>query len=112
MNFFLIFLVVYSVLIPISAYSRAKRMYQLPSSGAKEKAQYEFQENLLVCRSESTFYQTSWKRVFKVTVTKNWVFIWINPVHPVPIPKSAIWEGELLRLREILDANKIKHNFQ
>jgi hypothetical protein len=111
-TFLMVYFGIYTVITPLSLYTRAKKMYQEPSVGAKEKVQIEFHENMFVAHAETSFLQSSWSGIYKVIVTKNWVFIWLNPIHPTPIPKAAIWEGELLRLREILDANKIKHNFE
>jgi hypothetical protein len=109
---FIVFLIIYLLLTPLLIYYRAKKFYGLPSTCAKEKVNYEFQENQLVQRGETFYSETNWKTIYKVDSTKKWVFIWLNPVYPTPILKSAIWEGELLRLREILDTNQIKHNIQ
>jgi len=111
-DFFLIYLIIYFLLLPIITYFRAKKFYDMPSLGVKERVQIEFQENLYVERAETAYFEANWNRIYKVAATKNWVYIYTNPLVPTPIPKKAIWEGELLRLREILDANKIPHNFQ
>ena len=100
-------LIVIGVL-PSSAYFRAKKIFH--SSRANEKILYEFRENQLVITGESFSSQLTWDKIHKVTGTKNWIFVWHNSQLANPIPKKDIWEGEILKLREILDANKIKHN--
>jgi hypothetical protein len=107
---YIIFLVVFFGISPLMLYIQSKRVYT--TSRIKEKINYEFQEKEIIVRGESFSSQFTWNKIHKVTVTKNWVFIWQNSLQALPIPKKDIWEGEILKMREILDANNVKHNFK
>jgi hypothetical protein len=95
---------------PLMVFIKAKKLYG--ASRAGEKIIYEFQDNQFLITGESFSSQLSWDKIYKVTTTKNWIFIWQNSQQANPIPKKDIWEGEILKLREILDRNKVKHNFK
>ena len=110
--FFVTAAILYSIFLPVFTLYRAKKLYNQRSSRTREKVSYEIQDNLISIRGETFLYESNWINIYKVTATKNWIFIWTNSLSPSPVPKSAIWEGELMRLREILDANKIPHNIQ
>jgi len=95
-------------LLPLLTYFRAKKLFG--NSRAGEKIIYEFRDNQFVITGESFNSQLSWDKIYKVTGTKNWIFVWHNSQQANPIPKKDIWEGEILKLREILDTNKVKNN--
>jgi uncharacterized membrane protein (DUF485 family) len=97
---------------PLTTYFKAKKEYNAHNSRIKEKIEYEFQDNQFIIRGESFNAQLSWDKIHKVTTTKKWLFIWQNSQHANAIPKKDIWKGELLKLREILDANKVKYLLQ
>jgi len=105
-----IYLVLFSAIIPLLTYIHAKRIYNARSSRAKEKILYEFDDKRLSIKGESFEANLSWEKIYKVTLTKNWLFIYQNSNYANPIPKNSIWEGELMKLKEILDAKNVKHN--
>lgn len=106
------YLIIFGGMLPLVTYFKARTMYRVASSRARENIEYEFQNNQFLIRGESFNANFSWDKVQKVTETKKWLFIWLNSQAANPIPKEDIWEGELLKLREILVANKVKHNLK
>jgi hypothetical protein len=108
----IIYLIIFSAILPLLTWFRAKKLYNARSSRAKEKINYEFLDNQLEIRGESFNATLSWDKIHKVTATKNWVFIWQNSQYANCIPKTDIWEGEIMKLREILNDNKVKHNLK
>jgi hypothetical protein len=107
-----IYLIVFSGLLPLLTWFRAKKIYNARSSRAKEKISYEFQDNQLDIRGESFTATLSWDKIHKVTTTKNWLFIWQNSQYANCIPKKDVWEGEIMKLREILEKNKVRNNLK
>ena len=106
------YLIIFGGMLPLVTYFKARTMYRAANSRAKENIEYEFQDTHFIIRGESFNANFSWDKVQKVTETKNWLFIWFNSQAANPIPKEAIWEGELMKLKEILNANKVKNNLK
>ena len=107
-----LFAIIFTGMLPLMTYLKAKKTYNAPNSRVKEKIQYEFQDTQFSIRGESFNAQLSWDKILKVTTTKKWLFIWQNSQHANAIPRKDVWEGELLKLREILEANKVKYKIQ
>jgi hypothetical protein len=94
---------------PLMTFINAKRMYRV-NTRTREQIDYEFQNDLFVIRGESFNAQLTWNKIYKVTATKKWLFIWQNSQAANPILKKDIWEGEIMKLKEILAANGVKNN--
>lgn len=97
------------IIFPLFTYISAKRGYAA-SSRIKENIEYKFEKNYLIIEGESFKTELSWDKIYKVTQTKNWVFIWLTRHHANVISKEDIWEGERAELKTILSAHNIKNN--
>lgn len=96
-------------LTPVMTFIHAKRMYRV-NARVKEQIDYEFQNDLFVVKGESFSAQLTWDNIYKVTATKKWLFIWQSSQAANPIPKKDVWEGEILKLKEILAVKNVKNN--
>ena len=75
-----------------------------------ETIEYQFYKEYLVVKGESFSTESTWDKIYKVTQTKNWVFIWQSRQAANIIPRRDIWEGDLTHLKEILEGHKVKNN--
>ena len=110
-NFF--FMVVYPILIlalnPLGVYMTAKRSFNnIKTNG--ETIEYHFEDNGLLTKGETFSMESTWDTIYKITQTKNWIFIWRNRQVANPIPKTAVSEDELKELKIILDRNHVSNN--
>ena len=75
-----------------------------------EPTQYIFSDDNLCIKGESFTTQFTWEKVYKVTQTKNWVFVWQNRLVANPISKQDISTDQILELRAILAMHGVKNN--
>jgi hypothetical protein len=75
-----------------------------------EPVQYIFSDDNLCIKGESFMTQFTWEKVYKVTQTKNWVFVWQNRLVANPISKQDISPDQILELRAILAMHGVKNN--
>ena len=104
-----IFPVVMLIVIPLMTYLTAKRSYA-SNKIISESVEYNFENDFLSIKGESFNAQLSWEKMFKITKTKNWVFIWQNKQVANPISRRLISDAEISFLKEILDRHKVKND--
>lgn len=83
-----------------------------PNKRIAETIEYQFEKDFLVVKGESFSSQSTWKKVNKVTQTKNFIFIWQSSAAANIIPKKDIWEGDIIELKEILDSHGVKNTLK
>lgn len=89
-------------------YFNAKKNYTA-ERGASEQVEYEFNDELLLIKGESFQSQLTWNKIYKLTQTKKWLWIWTNRQLAIPIPKRAVSSEHIISLKKIAKANKVKH---
>ncbi|HLK29887.1 MAG TPA: YcxB family protein [Puia sp.] len=75
-----------------------------------ELMEYIFSDDYLSIKGESFSTQFTWEKIYKVTQTSNWIFIWQNRQNANPIAKKNFTESEITELKTILDFHQVKHN--
>jgi len=95
--------------VPLLTYWRAKNIYD-SNKRSGESVEYIFDKEYLIMKGESFNAQVTWDKLYRVTQSKNWVFVWQNRQSANPIPKRDIWEGEILNLKQFLDTHHVKNN--
>lgn len=91
-------------LIPVFSYFRIKKSYY--STRVHETITYIFNNESIHSKGatfESTF---TWDKIYKVSETKNWIFIWQNKYSVNIIPKRDFTSDELSYLKTIVDSHK------
>jgi hypothetical protein len=71
---------------------------------------YTFSDDHLTIKGESYMTQFTWDKVYKVTQTKNWIFIWQNRLIANPISRQDISTDQVQELRAILAMRGVKNN--
>lgn len=74
--------------------------------------EYHFEDDQLTVKGESFSSQYTWEKVYKVTETKKWIFIWQSRQIANLIKKRDIADVQISILKEILDRNKVKNNLK
>ncbi len=97
------------IVFPLMTYLGARRNYRA-NKRAGETVEYHFDESRLIVRGESFSTEASWDKVYRVTKTKNWIFIWQNRQIANPIPRKVWQEKDFAALKEILDRYQVKNN--
>jgi len=100
---------IFLFLFPVLTYFSAKRSYA-SNKRFNETIEYNFENEYLSIKGETFNVQASWDKIYKVTQTKNWIFIWHSRQQANTIPKKDIWEGDQDKLKELLDKHKVKNN--
>jgi hypothetical protein len=100
---------IFLIVLPILIYVKAKRNYNT-NQRIRERIEYEFSDTDLKIAGESFNSTMSWDKVFKVTKTKRWVIIWQTKYLANIIPIQDIWQGEMERLKEILQRRRVSNN--
>ncbi len=95
--------------LPVLTYFGAKKNYST-NQRISENIEYRFDKDYLSTIGESFNSQASWDKIYKVTQSKNWVFIWHNRQIANPIPKRDIWEEQISELKNLLDSHNVKNN--
>ncbi|HMG83111.1 MAG TPA: YcxB family protein [Ferruginibacter sp.] len=105
----LFFLLLILFVRPVLTYITAKRNYN-GSGRSGELIIYTFNADYLSIKGESFNSEFSWDKIYKVSQTKNWVFIWQNKTFANAIPKHDIWEEQIDELKAILETHHVKNN--
>jgi hypothetical protein len=100
---------IFFVLLPLFTIIGAKRNFR-SNERIKETIEYKFEDDYLHVKGESFTSQLSWDKIFKVTLDKNWLLIWQSRQVANVIPRRDIWEGDVKKLKEILDRHNVKNN--
>jgi hypothetical protein len=101
--------VLFAAALPLITYLSARRNYA-SAPRISETIEYEFDKNNLLVKGESFSSQLSWNKIYKVSKLKNWILIWQNSQVANAIPRRDIWEGDIMKLKEILDMLQVKNN--
>jgi hypothetical protein len=92
----------------VSSYLMATLNYK--SNGRmSEPMEYVFSDDYLSIKGESFTTQFTWEKIYKVTQTNNWLFIWQNRIHANPIPKQSLTSDDIKELKTILDYHQVKN---
>jgi YcxB-like protein len=102
-------LIVLLIAFPTMTYFAAKKNY-VSNQRVSETIDYKFEKDNLLMTGESFNSQLTWDKVYKVTQTKNWIFIWQNKQFANLIPKKDVKEGKIEELKNILNEHKVKNN--
>ncbi len=107
----LIYGLILSVFYPSMLLLRASRLYKsLPL--LREKTHYQFLGDKLIVKGESFESTFSWDRLYEVKVAYGCLVIYQSKYMASLIPLRDVWQGDLLKLKEILDRNKVKNNIK
>lgn len=101
----LLILVIFSFIVYASASKNFKTNKRI-----SEKINYNFEYDNLTITGESFNTVLSWDKVYKVSITKHWLFIWHNTQNANPISKNYFNHNQLAALKTILDTHKVKNN--
>ena len=94
--------------LPVVSAITARRNYATnPRVG--EQVEYVFDQDYLKVNGQSYNSQLSWDKIYKVTQSKNWIFIWHNRQMANPISKRDIWEEQQEELKRLLDLHRVKN---
>lgn len=107
----LIFGLIAISILPLTVYTRTNKIYQATPK-LKEKINYQFLDEKLVIKGESFESSHSWVSVFKVETGSGVLTIYETQYAAFFIPLRDIWQGDLLKLKEILDHNRVKNNLK
>lgn len=97
------------VLSPAMVFWNVKRTYKA-NKRVREKTEYRFDDSNLFIKGETYESRVEWSNIPKVTVTKEWVILWVNKVQGYIIPRKDFWDGELHDLKNILNDKGISNN--
>ena len=75
-----------------------------------ETIEYEFGNDNLAIKGESFSSQLSWNKIYKVSKLKNFILIFQTKQIANVIPRRDVWEGDITKLKEILDSHNVKNN--
>jgi hypothetical protein len=109
--FRLIFPLFVLVSLPAITYFAAKKNY-LSNKRMQELVEYKFEKNYLIIQGESFDSQMTWDKIYKVSQTKKWIFIWQSKQSANVIRTSDISVGEKNELKQILNAHHVKNNIK
>ncbi|HTB52414.1 MAG TPA: YcxB family protein [Ferruginibacter sp.] len=93
---------------PIIIYINVKRSFA-SNKRSGELVIYTFGNDYLSIKGESFSTELSWDKIYKVTQSKNWVFIWQNKGFANILSKQDIWEEQIDQLKVILQHHKVKN---
>jgi hypothetical protein len=93
---------------PATTYYTVRRNFS-SNKRSGELIAYHFGEDYLSMKGESFTIELSWDKIYKVTQSKNWVFIWQNERFANVLPKRDIWEEQIDQLKEILQKHLVKN---
>lgn len=94
--------------LPAMTYFAAKKNYAT-NHRISENIEYIFEEDHLQIKGSSFTTQLTWDKLYKVTETKNWIFIWHTAQTANPIAKKDIWEEQVAELKVLLDIHNVKN---
>lgn len=97
------------VWLPLITYFSAKKNYST-NKRVNEAIEYQFDNDLLSVKGESFAAQFTWDRLYRVSGTRNWLFIWQTKNSANVIPRACITDEQIVQLKKILTANKVKNN--
>lgn len=103
-----IFLVV-SMALPILTYFSARKNYRT-NQRLTETIEYQFADEYFSVKGDSFSSQVTWNKVFKVTQSKHWIFIWQNRQIANTIPKRIISDTQMTEFKEILRDQRVKNS--
>ena len=95
--------------LPAITFFAAKKNYS-SNKRIKELIEYKFEKDYLIIKGESFNSQLTWDKLYKVTQTKKWIFIWQSRQTANAIHKSDILDGEMNELKQILTEYHVKNN--
>lgn len=75
-----------------------------------EPLEYILGDDYLSIKGESFNTQLSWEKIYKVTQTKQWIFIWHNRLVANPISKQNLLASDIDSLKTTLDFHRVKNN--
>ncbi|MGN6604848.1 MAG: YcxB family protein [Ginsengibacter sp.] len=99
------------VILPVLLFFTAKKNYA-SNKRIHEEMEYNFENNFLAIKGESFNSQISWDKIYKVSKTKRWLFIWQTGYVANAIPKSDLSKAALVELKQILTAQVVKNNLR
>ena len=76
---------------------------------AGEPMEYIFGDDALTIKGESFMTKFTWDKIYKVTNTSNWIFIWQGRQFANLIPKKNFTENDISELKTILDLHQVKY---
>ncbi len=97
------------IVLPLLTYIGARVNYK-SNARIKETIEYQFENDYLVVNGESFTSRLTWQKIYKVTKTKDWLLIWQSRQVANVIPLRDVWEGDMEKLKEILDSHAVKNN--
>ena len=97
------------VFFPLSTFIAAKLSYK-SNARIKETIEYFFEDDFLEIRGESFSSKLTWPKIYKVSKTRDWLLIWQSRQIANVIPLRDVWEGDILKLKEILNRHDVKNN--
>ena len=102
-------MIIVPIIFCVVFYFKLKTAYS-NNSRISETITYGFDKTNFNMAGESFKAELSWKKIYKVTLTKKWVLIWQNKQIANAIPKIDLPGSDLDELKDILTANGVKNN--
>ncbi len=95
--------------LPLITYFAAKRNY-ISNRRISEQMEYSFDNEFLSISGESFISKLTWEKVYKVSKTKNWIFIWQSKQSANIMHRKDFTNSQLEDLKSILISENIKNN--
>lgn len=92
----------------VSTYFMARLNYN-SNQRLREPMEYIFSDDKLTVQGESYSTQFTWEKLYKVTQTKNWIFIWQNRMSATPIAKKDLSDRDISEIKTLLDFHQVKN---
>ena len=90
-------------------YFSIKRAFK-SNKRASECIEYQFIEEYLIINGESFTSKLSWDKIYRVTQTKHWIFIWHSRVSANSINKRDIWPEQRDELKQLCAKHRVRNN--
>lgn len=88
---------------------KAFKIYQ-SNPRVNEVREYTFENDFLKIQGETFYQQFTWSKLYKVTRTKDWLYIWQDSVTALPISKKDLSKDCLIYLKILLQNNGVQNN--
>lgn len=97
--------------LPLSVYISSRKAYKTIAQ-LRESVLYSMDDNSVMAKGETYDITYAWNDIFKVTATRNWVFIWQDKQRALPLARKDFPDLEIAGLKDILDRNNVKNNLK
>ena len=94
---------------PLSVYFGSKRNFATDKMN-RQLIEYHMTMESIHIKGESFTTNLSWNNIYKVTKKWGWILIWHNNQIANAIPKKLISSQQIIDLKNMLIANKVKNN--